>query len=379
MSIYKRKSGRWAVLIDVDRGADGKRRRRPLGTYVTRKEAERAERDSLSARDRGIDIIPGKVTVRELLTRYLLDRSTRCAAKTMERYHQLADKNIAPSLGSIPLAKLRPAHISEWQSALQQSGGAKGGPLSAKTVFHARSVLHGALQWALQMQLTSRNPCEAVEGPKVSRSTAKALTPAEVSRVLTGAGEGRWGPFVTLAFALGARRGESLALSWADVDFDGKTVTISKSLGQTRAGVALKGTKTDRVRMIALSRIGVDAFRRQRAIQAQDKLRSNGSYKDQGYVFADELGGLISPMAATCAYERIARKAKISSTRLHDARHTMATTLLTGGTDIKTTSGILGHATTQMTLDTYAHLVADAQRDALDRLGATLEKRAAGD
>lgn len=99
-------------------------------------------------------------------------------------------------------------------------------------------------------------------------------------------------------------------------------------------------------------------------------------------MFADELGACVSPMAATDAYARIATKAKISSTRLHDTRHTAATTLLLSGVDVRTVASILGHSVATTTLSIYAHVMADAQRDAVDRLGnaidAIAELRVAG-
>ena len=66
--------------------------------------------------------------------------------------------------------------------------------------------------------------------------------------------------------------------------------------------------------------------------------------------------------------------ARISTTRLHDTRHTAATHLIVGGTDIRTAASVLGHATPTVTLSIYAHLVADAQRAAVQLLGARLER-----
>ena len=71
MSVYRRKSGRRAVLVDVGRGVDQKRKRRTQGTYATRKEAERAERRALDTRDRGIDLDPKKVSLGDVAERFL--------------------------------------------------------------------------------------------------------------------------------------------------------------------------------------------------------------------------------------------------------------------------------------------------------------------
>ena len=356
MSIYKRKSGRYTVVVAK---AEGSTERRSLGTFATRKEADKAEREALSARDRGIDLAPRSATIGDVVQRYLRDRKGHCEAKTLQEYEKLAKAYILPHLGARPLPKLRPAHIAEWQLALTEHGGKDGRALSAKTTFHARSLLSAALRWACKMQLLVVNPCAAVDAPKVRRSQAKALTREEVLHLLQACSESRWAPFVTLALTIGARRGELLALRWENIHTESKTVTIEASLSQTNAGIALKGTKTDRTRTIPLSRPALEALQRQRVAQAADKLRAGGLYEDRDWVFADELGACISPMAATDAYARIAQKAQISSTRLHDARHTAATTLLLEGVDVRTVAGILGHSVATTTLSIYAHLMAD--------------------
>lgn len=377
MSIYRRKSGRYQVLIDVDRAVDGRRRRRPLGTFATRKEAERAEREALGALDRGVDLIPRTVTVGQVVRRFLDDRATRCGAKTQQEYEAISGRYIVPKLGTVTLAKLRAAHIAEWQAALATSGGRNDGPLSAKTVSHARSLLHSSFSWAVRMGLAIMNPCSAVEAPRVRRSEAKALSTDEIVRIIRAATGTRWEAFVVLAFAVGARRGELLALQWADVDFEARSLAINASLSQTTAGgIAMKDTKSGRSRSVPLAPVAIEALRRAKALQARDRLAAGGAYQDDGYIFADAVGVRTSPMAATNAYARLARKAAISSTRLHDARHTAATTLLTAGVDVRTTAGILGHASPVVTLTTYAHLLDEAQRAGVERLGAAVEQAA---
>jgi integrase len=149
------------------------------------------------------------------------------------------------------------------------------------------------------------------------------------------------------------------------------------SLSQTRRATALKTTKSGRTRTLPLSRVANDALRSQRALQARERLANGGLYANHdGAIFTDELGRRVTPMAATCAFDRIARKAGMSTTRLHDLRHTAATTLLVAGVDVRTTAGVLGHASPSITLSTYAHLMPEAQREAVYRLGERLERLA---
>ena len=70
MSIYKRASGRYTVRVDLE--TDGRRRRLNLGTFATRKEAERAERESLLARDHGTALAASRTTMADLFEK--LDR-----------------------------------------------------------------------------------------------------------------------------------------------------------------------------------------------------------------------------------------------------------------------------------------------------------------
>ncbi len=279
-------------------------------------------------------------------------------------------------LGTLSLSKLRPTHISEWITGLRSGGGQNGRPLSPKTVRNVFGLLHGALEWALGLELVARNVCHtaAAKPPRLSPSPAKALADDEVAKLLTAANATPWGPFVTLALATGARRGELCALSWSDVDFENQTLTIAKSLSQTKDRVELKGTKTGSIRRLGLSRLALDALRRQRAMQERDKHVARESYVDEGAVFTTPLGGRITPMSATKAFRRLAKAARISTTRLHDTRHTAATHLIVGGTDIRTAASVLGHTTPTVTLSIYAHLVAEVQRAAVERLGATLER-----
>lgn len=161
----------------------------------------------------------------------------------------------------------------------------KGRPLSAKSVSHAFALLRGALGWAHRQELIVRNVGDVVETPSIPRGRAVALTVEEVHGLLAAADETRWGPFFRVALGCGARRGELLALQWSDVDFEDCTLTIGKSLSETRAGIAENVTKTDRVRIVALPELAMDAFRRQRRLQAAERLAAGPAFVDSGHVF----------------------------------------------------------------------------------------------
>jgi integrase len=83
-------------------------------------------------------------------------------------------------------------------------------------------------------------------------------------------------------------------------------------------------------------------------------------------------GKPLRPAYLTLEFQRLARKLGLSSTRLHDLRHTHASQLLRAGVHIKIVSERLGHATVAITLDRYSHLLPGMQEDAALRIDGVL-------
>jgi integrase len=65
-------------------------------------------------------------------------------------------------------------------------------------------------------------------------------------------------------------------------------------------------------------------------------------------------------------------KAGVPDIRFHDLRHSCASLLLQAGIDVKTISERLGHSNVAITLSTYIHTSADAQKKAAAALGNIL-------
>lgn len=389
MSIYKRKCARdrkngkhrYTVVIDVQ-GEGRKRSRKTIGTYGTRDEAERVERDSLTARDRGHNVAPKSLTVAQMMAEHLSyckgDPAHHTAA-TIETYSLKSKRYIEPKLGSIILSKLQPSTVAAWKNELAATIGRSGKLLSPKTVHNVFRLLHAALSLAVGLEYIGRNVCD-VKAARPSRPVGlqHAGTPHtddEIRRLLYASERTRWNPFVVLALATGARRGELCGLSWSDIDIEGRKLRIRRSLSQTKGCIELKDTKTHRERLIGLSSWASEALRRQRLMQAEERLRAPvGLYMESGAVFTDEIGARISPMAATKAFARIARVARLVSMRLHDTRHTAASHLIAEGNDAVTVASVLGHESANITLSIYAHAFDDAKHEATDRLGARMER-----
>ncbi|MHB1549594.1 MAG: tyrosine-type recombinase/integrase [Vulcanimicrobiaceae bacterium] len=344
------------------------RGRRTLGTYATKKEAEKAERDALTAKDRGIDVAPTDITLDALFERYVAAAEARGASGTTIRGYREIWKRCA-AIVSLPVAKLKPVHLAELYSELARSGWSGGrGPLSARSIRHTHALIDAMLRWTVRLEIVLRNVADAVQPPKRTHTPARAYERDEAARLIAEGAKTRHGPLIVFAFETGLRRGELAGLKWTDLHIEQKAATIRGAVAQVPERTWYKATKTERVARIALSDHAVEALRVQRVQQAKDKLAAGPHYDDQGFVFAPEEGGMPSPGAITHAVRRIVTKAGLTGRGLHSMRHSTGTWLIRAGVDVRTVAALLRHSSPATTLNVYAHEVEGAQADAVRHL-----------
>ena len=89
-----------------------------------------------------------------------------------------------------------------------------------------------------------------------------------------------------------------------------------------------------------------------------ERLRSNGSWRKQGLVFPNTLGGYADyTNLVPRHFKPLLRRAGLPDIRFHDLRHTCATVLLTKGVHPKIVSEVLGHSNVSITLDVDSHVI----------------------
>ena len=147
----------------------------------------------------------------------------------------------------------------------------------------------------------------------------------------------------------GLRRGEALALRWADVDLDG-------------AALAIRDSKSGRGRSVALDPGTVTMLRELRRRAAAEKLALGPTNSDEDAVFGPEDGMPYAPNYITRAFREAVEKVEVPRIRLHDLRHTWSPSLpLAAGVSPKIVSSG-GHATVASTHDMYTHAIPGCKR-----------------
>lgn len=376
----RRRGKRWLVTVDVGRDPTTGKRRRAYVTAATKREAEREETKLRHQAVTGLELEPARLTLAGYLERWLAAVSSNLAPATHLRYEGLVRYQVIPHIGAVPLSKLRPLHVQQLYARLQQTGRADGrGGLSPRTLLHVHRVLSEALGQAVKWQLVARNVCQAVEAPQARRTEVRALSPEDARRLLevAEAEDSTYGDSVILALHTGLRLGELLGLRWEDVDLERGCATVRRTLQYLSGeGLALREPKTGTSRRtIPLGSTPLEALRRLRRRQLEERLALGPAYNDHGMVFADALGRPIPPYRVSQWFTGLVRLAGLAPLRFHDLRHAHATLLLTRGIHPKVVSERLGHGSIAITLDTYSHVLPSLQEEAVRDLDAWLSKK----
>ena len=230
------------------------------------------------------------------------------------------------------------------------------------------NVLHGALKYAVQMEVLWRNPAQAVSPPQVVR---KEVAPPDISGVqrileIAKVNEHSLFPCLHLLAYTGIRRGEALGLRWKDVNLEAGAISITQTLGRANDGLIFQPPKTSSGRRtIDLDSRTVEVLHSHKGRQLLEKLNATGAYQDIDLVFANPLGQPLNPMSVTKAFQALAKKADIARIRLHDLRHFHCSVLLQLHQSIALVSKRLGHASIS-TMDIYRHILPGWQKEAAD-------------
>jgi integrase len=365
-------SGSWEITYELPRKADGTRRQETKTVKGKKNEAKvELARIELQISE-GRYIEPSKMSLAKYFDKWLRDYAKlNINPKTYEEYERLIKRNIVPALGNIPLSKLRPLHLQEYYTEMCERGSKIGrGGLAPQTVLNHHSLLHRALYHAVKWELISTNPADGAEPPTPTRKETNILDGLGMARLIEAARGTRLYIPILIATTTGMRRGEILALRWGDLDFDSGIIKVSRSLGQTKEGLFIKGPKTPSgYRPVLLPSFVVDSLRHHKTEQAKLRLRLGPDYQDkEGLICVKEDGSPYPPNRLTRNFEDFIERLNIPHIRFHDLRHSLASLLADENVNIKTTSERLGHSDVAFTLQRYTHVSPHMQSEAADAI-----------
>src|SRR5690349_12774329 len=220
--VTSRGETRWRAVVDIGEGADRKQISR---TFATQDEAEDWRAEMRTKRRTGDVVEPSRMLLRDWFAEWIATKTGRVRAASVYNY-RVTFRRLAPLIGDLPLARITPSAIERAYTAL----GATYGPTTMRGVHR---VLKMILETAVRDGLIPRNPALRVDPPGAVAPARPTWTLEQARSFMAGLGGGHYDDVWRLILETWIRSGEVRALRWSDIDLDGATLTVARTV--TRA------------------------------------------------------------------------------------------------------------------------------------------------
>ncbi|MFA9376208.1 MAG: tyrosine-type recombinase/integrase [Lachnotalea sp.] len=366
-----------------------------------------------------------KITFMDYTELWLKDYAqNQLEATSLSNYKQHLNVRILPAIGHLKIADINPLHLQSLYNNLTEDGvrsdGKKGG-YSYQTIKKTHAIISNMLKTAVYWQMIESNPCDRVQVPNLDKSKEKKVKyftqeQAEIflsfldkphtttykahariddtgkSYTVNDYKESRTIPeqlklFFYLSIFGGFRRGELVAITWNDIDFENNAISINKSSAYVDKKTITKSPKSiSSNRLISLPDFIIAMARHWKIEQAKYKLELGDQWvvtegNDLKYVYTQWNGKQMAPSTPYQTFKKIIgwynetvenEDEKLPDIPLHGLRHTSASLLISKNLDIQTISGRLGHSSSNVTFGIYAHSFKKMDKVAADILGDML-------
>lgn len=364
----RRKDGRLCAKVAIGNG-------KSKFVYAqTKKEIDRKVTELKIKLGKGLDVQADKDTLLNWINRWLKIKKSEVSLGRYQTY-QARIKNLEP-LYNTPISQIRTADLQEIALDMFSDG------YAAKTIKDYKNAARQIFEMAVDNRVVEYNPAANIKIPAAAPSeTKRALTEEEQSWI-TADSKNRGHTAAMLMLYAGLRRGEMIALTWPDVDFDNKCITVNKTVKFENNHPVLKmGGKTKKAtRIVYIPQILIDylqALPKNKNMlvcpSAKGELMSECAYRkmwssyqaELNYKFGNFDGQICTDTKTGKIKEFVKPESKynpkgipmvIPNITAHMLRHTFITNMYLAGVDALTACEQAGHEDVQTTLNIYTHL-----------------------
>lgn len=397
----RKRGSTWSYYFDLGK-VDGKRKKKEKGGFRTKKEAEAALAAAINEYNNAGNVFEAsEITVADYLDQwYELSCKPNLKYNTQIGYLRIIEGHLKPRFGIYKLKAINSSILQEYANSLKMNGYSKSHIVGILTVFQSD------LDYAIKpLHYISQNPMKIIKYPKVERKPRERIimTLEEWERIINRFKDTRYYIPLMIGFYTGLRISEAFALTWDDIDFDSKTLSVKKQVikrnfgADVRKVVETNGKRELRsswyftspktaasVRTIPFGATLYNVLKEKHTTQMKNEMqygeyytihvvkkemdeRGNDMYRivpvqkclesqlpRVNLVCIAENGQYTSTDSFKYCSRIIHRELQLAFD-YHSLRHTHATMLIEAGANVKNVQTRLGHTNIQTTLQTYVH------------------------
>ena len=400
-----RKRGKsWSYYFDTA-AIGGNRKKIEKGGFRTKKEAEAALAKALAEyNDSGCVFKPSEISVSDYLDFWFAEYCKfNLSDKTQYTYSSIIRNHLKPQFGAYRLNSLQAAAIQKYINQMKTEN------YAMSTIQVALAVLTSSLDYAVEpLHYIRDNPCRYVKIGNASKPPRERiiLTKEQFDKILELFPFGsRFYIPLMLGWNCGLRINECMGLTWNDIDFENRTISIDRQLTWYRIpGRTLwymKSPKYDSKRVIPFGETLFRALKAEKKRQLENEMYYGEFYTVQylkeytdragahlTYVEQSQKGALCreSRLPLVCQFDN-GRMLKETNFRLcakkiqnilgidfeyHCLRRTHATKLVEADVGAKAVQYRLGHKRITTTLKFYVSHTDNMAQDAADKFEAAV-------
>ena len=258
--------------------------------------------------------------------------------------------HIVPYFEKMLLPRIKPTNIVEFHTAMEAKG------LSKKTRRNLHAILTKMFTYAHDLELIPSNPVKKGIAPKQEKTEKPALTDVQLYALFDAVPLRYKAFYMTLAFT-GIRTGEALGLKWADLDFASHDLNVRRAIYR---GKETTPKTSSSIRPRPMVEELYTALLNHKKISTYTR--------PEDYVFASSSGRPMNPDSLRETLQAALAKLEIKfdiprADGMHLLRHTSGSLVYRRTADVKLAQEWLGHSSSRITMDTYVHLMKDAQKN----------------
>lgn len=376
-------------------------RQKPNGTYSARfvdrfgkrqelydknlAELKRRLNTAIYDDERGNCVVDNSITLSEWFKSWMEIHKYKVIRNNTKMYYtQVFTKHIEPTLGKKKLKDITQLNIKSLLKELDQKG------YQYETQNKVRIMLLDMFDKAMIDNYVLKNPCKGIKLVRDENKDIRVLTREEQTEFFDCCKGTFYDNLFIVAISTGLRQGELCALTWDDIDFEKKEISVTKTLlyqkleGDTKKEFHINPPKTKTSkRTVPINKQCEIALKKQ-YIQRNNIMSKKAAKPLNGFenlLFTTKLGTPICDQIMIDAIKKIVDEINLCKDELeqfetftpHCFRHSFATRCFEAGIPPKTVQTYLGHASLQMTMDLYTSVLSNQKHDEMKKLETVLD------